>query len=80
MVEELYAAFYDELLRYCASIARQQAAAEDLVQETYLRALGHLDSLEDLSRSQRRAWLYKTARNLYIDRVRKASRETSVEE
>ena len=51
MVEELYAAFYDELLRYCASIARQQAAAEDLVQETYLRALGHLDSLEDLGRS-----------------------------
>lgn len=80
MVEELYAAFYDELLRYCASVARQQAAAEDLVQETYLRALGHLDSLEDLSRSQRRAWLYKTARNLYIDRVRKASRETAVEE
>ena len=78
MVEELYTAFYDELLRYCASIARQQAAAEDLVQETYLRALGHLDSLEDLSRSQRRAWLYKTARNLYIDRVRKASRETAV--
>ena len=80
MVEELYTTFYDELLHYCASMTRQRSGAEDLVQETYLRALGHLDSLEDLSRSQRRAWLYKTARNLYIDRVRRESRETAVEQ
>lgn len=80
MVEELYTTFYDELLHYCKALARQQAAAEDLVQETYLRALGHLDSLEDLSRPQRRAWLYRTAKNLYIDRVRKQSRETAVEQ
>ncbi len=80
MVEELYTVFYDELLRYCASIARQQAAAEDLVQETYIRAMTHLEDLEASSRSQRRSWLYKTARNLYIDQVRRLSRETCVEE
>ena len=56
------------------------AAAEDLVQETYIRAMTHLEDLEASSRSQRRAWLYKTARNLYIDQVRRLSRETCVEE
>lgn len=50
------------------------------MQETYLRALTHWNDVEDLSRSQCRAWLYKTARNLYIDQMRKLSREVSEEE
>lgn len=57
-----------------------RSSAEDLVQETYLRALTHWNDVEDLSRSQCRAWLYKTARNLYIDQMRKLSREVSEEE
>ncbi len=80
MVEELYTVFYEELLRYCASLSGQRSTAEDLVQETYIRAMTHLEDLEASSRSQRRAWLYKTARNLYIDQVRRLSRETCVEE
>ena len=43
MVEELYASHYDELLYYCGNLDR--AAAEDLVQETYIRALTHLEDL-----------------------------------
>lgn len=80
MVEELYTVFYEELLRYCASLSGQRSTAEDLVQETYIRAMTHLEDLEASSRSQRRSWLYKTARNLYIDQVRRLSRETCVEE
>ena len=48
MVEELYASHYDELLYYCGNLDR--AAAEDLVQETYIRALTHLEDLQDLNR------------------------------
>lgn len=50
--------------------------AEDLVQETFLRALTHTGDLQDLSSEQRRAWLYRTAQRLYIDHIRKAARET----
>jgi len=75
MVEELYRTYRKDLLQYCSNLASDRAGAEDLVQETYLRAMGHLDDLEDMSRSQRRSWLYRTAKNLYIDRVRKQSRE-----
>lgn len=79
MVEELYTSYYDELVYYCTRLAKDGAAAEDLVQETYMRALTHLEDLQDLNRSQCRAWLYKTARRIYIDRVRKLAREVCVE-
>ena len=45
-----------------------------------MRALTHLEDLQELSLGQQRAWLYKTARNLYIDRVRKLGREVCVEQ
>lgn len=79
-LEELYGKFYKELLAYCAAMTKDRAAAEDLVQETYMRAMTHWKDLEDLSKGQCRAWLYKTARNLFIDQTRKQSRETPAEE
>ncbi len=79
MVEDLYTSHYDELVYYCTNLARDRATAEDLVQETYIRALTHLEDLQDLSRGQRRAWLYKAAKRIYIDRVRKLAREVCVE-
>lgn len=79
-IEELYGKFYKDILAYCSAMTKDRAAAEDLVQETYMRAMTHWEDLEDLSRGQRRAWLYRTARNLFIDQVRKQSRETPAEE
>lgn len=81
MIEELYTAFYDRLLHYCVAAARgDRHTGEDLTQETFLRALVHIGDVEGLSRAQQFAWLKKTARNLYIDRVRKLSRESCVEQ
>ena len=79
-IEEFYGTFYKEMLAYCTALARNRTAAEDLVQETYLRAMTHWADFQDLSRNQSRAWLYKTARNLVIDQARKQSRETPAEE
>lgn len=42
MVEELYTVFYEELLRYCASLSGQRSTAEDLVQETYKIGRAHV--------------------------------------
>ena len=79
-VQDLYTKFYKELLTYCRAMAKNQSAAEDLVQETFLKVFIHWSDVEDLSTNQRRAWLYKTARNLFIDQARKQSRETPAEE
>ena len=79
-VQDLYTKHYKELLTYCMSMTKNKPAAEDLLQETSLRAFTHWEDLEDLSSSQRRAWLYRTARNLFIDQLRKQSRESPAEE
>lgn len=79
-VQDLYPKFHKELLACCKAMTGSGAAAEDLVQETYLRSFTHWEDVEDLSAGQCRAWLYKTARNLFIDQVRKQARETPAEE
>ena len=67
MIEALYTQFHTYLLARCTALCRDSAEAEDLVQETFLRALTHIGNIQDLSREQCRAWLYKTAQRLYID-------------
>ena len=74
-VHELYMSFHHELAAYAATMTWDRSSAEDLVQETFLRALSHMDELQPMGQKPCRAWLYKTARNLYIDQVRKLSRE-----
>ena len=75
-LEDIAEKYYDDIFRFCAFQTGNGEEACDLAQETFLRALIHLADLEDLSPSQRRAWLRKTARNLWIDSLRKHSRET----
>lgn len=48
MIDLLYSKFYNDLLRFCISLSHDYAFAEDIVQETYLRALANADILERL--------------------------------
>lgn len=49
-------------------MARDPDAAEDLTQETFLRALRGLGALRD--RVALVPWLYRLATNIFLDRVR----------
>lgn len=71
MIEELYTIHFQELLAYIVSACRNREEAEDIVQECFASAMANLDVLEELSRKQRRAWLYKCSKNIMIDRIRK---------
>ncbi len=76
MIEELYEKLGKEIFGYCCSInGGDHELAGDLMQETFLRAIVNSDVLERLTHGQRRAWLYKTARNLFFDKVRRSSSE-----
>lgn len=75
MLEELFCAHRAELTAYCRGLCRSDAAAQDMVQEVFLRAWQHIGTLQDLGPSQRRAWLYRTARNLFVDAMRRTARE-----
>lgn len=70
-ISELYTQYYDELRRFLCGRTQDYAAAEDIVQETFLRAMGHETALAKMQPSQCRAWLYRTAKNLAVDRFRR---------
>jgi RNA polymerase sigma-70 factor, ECF subfamily len=61
------------LFRLALRLTGNPAAAEDMVQETYLRALQSFDSLRDPRRV--RAWLFQILSRLVIDRHRATRRE-----
>lgn len=69
---ELLDAYGDALYGYCLQLARNDADAQDLVQETMLRAWRGSDRLRDPARG--RAWLFTIATNLWRDRQRSAKR------
>jgi RNA polymerase sigma-70 factor, ECF subfamily len=60
------------LRRHAAWLAGRTEAAEDLVQETYLRAWRSFATFTPGSNSK--AWLFRILRNTYADLVRAASR------
>jgi len=73
VVRALYAEHGDALFAHALRLAGgDRQRAEDLVQETLLRAWRHPDVL-DPERGSVRAWLFTTARNLSIDAWRRRS-------
>ena len=69
----LMKALYDEhaavLWRYALRLTGDASRAEDVVQETLLRAWQHPEVIGDTERSAR-AWLFTVARNMIIDERR----------
>ncbi|HUZ65277.1 MAG TPA: sigma-70 family RNA polymerase sigma factor [Acetobacteraceae bacterium] len=57
----------DDMHRLARALARDRTAAEDLVQETYLRALRYFDTHQG---EDMRAWLAAIMRNAHRDRAR----------
>jgi len=72
-VAALFEAYADRVYRLALSLLRDPAAAEDIVQETFLQALTHLDRFE--GRSSLGTWLYRIAHNASIDRLRRRVEE-----
>ena len=76
MWEELYEDHYKELVAYGTRISGNKELAEDMTQETFVKALMNADTVMDLSPCKQRAWLYRTFKNLFFDRCRRAVLET----
>lgn len=72
MWEELYEAHYKELLSYGTHMGIGKELTEDLVQEAFVKAMINTATVEDLSPGQQRAWLFRTFKNLFFDRYRRA--------
>jgi len=70
-VEHFVRALHLDVKRYVAHLCGDPQAADDLAQDTFLRALGSLHRFE--GRSSARAWLLSIARRAVIDSYRYAS-------
>lgn len=80
MWEELYEDHYKELVAYGTRMSGSKELAEDLVQETFVKALMNTETVADLSPSKQRAWLFRTFKNLFFDRYRRVILENEYEQ
>lgn len=68
---KLYSLYQKELYLYLYSLCGDRHLAEDLLHETFLKALLALPE----GHTNMRAWLYMVARNLFYNQQKKKSRE-----
>ena len=67
-LERMMQQYGDMLVRLCAALIKDQDLAQDVVQETFVRAWRHMDSLRD--QQSEKAWLCRIAVNLCRDQQR----------
>lgn len=72
--EQVYDAYFQDIFYYLRSLSSNPETAEDLTQETFLKALKAIDQYD--GRNDIRAWLFTIAKNTFLDRLRKEKRCT----
>jgi RNA polymerase sigma-70 factor (ECF subfamily) len=74
----LLEAYRERIYRYVLRMVRNAADAEDLTQETFVRAHLRLDSLRDPQALQ--GWLYRIATHVCVDHLRRRRPDASIDE
>ena len=77
-LEELYALYRADVYRYLCYLTHDAAAAEDLLSETFLRAVR--GSVTFRGDSSVKTWLFTIARNAWCETLRRRKPTVSVEE
>ena len=67
--EAVYQAYVRDVYRYALALCRDAALAEEITQETFFKALEHMDQFD--GKSKRSVWLCSIARNTYFSMLRK---------
>lgn len=69
LFEEIYENYFKDVCRLSFSLTKDEVSAEDLAQETFVKALASIDSFDgskDIS-----AWLFTIAKNTFYSECRK---------
>ena len=75
--EEIYKEHFNGVYKYVLSLCRDPAAAEEITQESFYKAMENLDKFRGETRMF--VWLCQIAKNTYIDHYRRQKRHTSAE-
>ncbi len=73
----LFGKYHDRIYRYLLRMVHNPSEAEDLTQETFLRAHLHRDSLRDPNAV--RGWLYRIATRVCLDHLRRRMSHVSID-
>ncbi len=76
-VSVIFQGDYNRIFRYILSMVQDKAEAEDLTQETFLRAYRGRDSLRE--EGAQITWLYRIATHVCLDRLRQYARRNPKE-
>jgi RNA polymerase sigma-70 factor (ECF subfamily) len=77
VIADLFEEYYDKVVRYIYVRISDQAEAEDLAGEVFLKALKSMGSYKG-STLQLRFWIFKIARNIVIDHYRKMGKRKTI--
>jgi RNA polymerase sigma-70 factor (ECF subfamily) len=69
-LEDIYGKYSRELYLYVFSMCRDHHGTEDIVSDTFFKAIASIDVME----GHMKYWLFRVARNQWIDRLRKDSK------
>ncbi|SPE32844.1 RNA polymerase, sigma-24 subunit, ECF subfamily [Candidatus Sulfopaludibacter sp. SbA3] len=73
-ISQMVDRYHSRLVRYLIYLTGRRDQADDLVQETWVRALARADQYDGRSRFE--GWLFAIARNLAMDGLRRRQRES----
>jgi RNA polymerase sigma-70 factor, ECF subfamily len=76
--DDLLTRYQTELFRYALQLTRNRTDADDLFQETLLKAFRAFDRLDGAA--NHRAWLYRIVTNTFLDNRRRSGREQPLDE
>ena len=76
-VERVYEKRKQELFRFLYVLLGEQQAAEDALQETFLKVYLHRSKYVEMQKEK--AWIYKIARHTAYDMIRKCHKEFPIE-
>lgn len=79
-LEEIYSLYFTDVYKYVLSLCRSEDVAEDITQETFLKALKSIDNFK--GECKLRVWLCQIAKNTYFSQYerKKFILESNVEQ
>nr|WP_235715713.1 sigma-70 family RNA polymerase sigma factor [Halalkalibacter hemicellulosilyticus] len=75
-IERLWLQFHEPLKKFVTQRVSDQATAEDIIQEVFIKITAHINTVKDEERIL--PWIYKITRNTIIDYYRKQKPSTKL--
>ncbi|MBC8590914.1 RNA polymerase sigma factor [Wansuia hejianensis] len=69
-IEKLYKLYKDDIYRFLLSLTHDPSLSEDLLSETFVNAITSIGNFK--GQSSIKTWLFSIARNLWLQKLRKA--------